>query len=539
MRKAIEKKHKKSKGSIHHNALQLLLVGAVTGVFAGAVVTLFNILAAKGEELSRDAYAFVRANPAFIPVLLVVLALGAFLIGVAVQISSVIRGCGIPQAEGGTRGIVRFKWFRDATAMFASALISIFMGLSIGAEGPSVLIGACVGDGVASALHRNEMIRRYQVTGGACTGLAVASNAPLTGIIFAFEEAHKHFTPEVFICSFISVIFGVLTRSAIYGALQMQIQSAFHSYLFHEMPFVDYGFVVAAGIVCGLLGVLFSKVCFKIRHLFKKIQLRKTKWNLTARIAIAVFLGGAVSLVASGVMGGGHELIESLGTHGGVSLPATESAFGLSLFWTLFIVLVLKFIITGVNVGSGIPCGIFIPVIAMGACVGGLLNCVWLELGMNAAYCDLMVMICLAAFFTTIVRAPLTAIIMICEFTGSFAPLLPVIIAVSLGYLIGEICRTDGIYEDLLEIYEYESGIHERAVRERFVLVLSRGAMADKREVRDVLWPSGARVVEIARGEETILPEGNTQLRAGDVLTIVCKTTDAAKVRDELIHILG
>ena len=90
-----------------------------------------------------------------------------------------------------------------------------------------------------------------------------------------------------------------------------------------------------------------------------------------------------------------------------------------------------------------------------------------------------------------------------------------------------------------MEIYERESGIHERAVRERFVLVLYSGALAEKREIRDVLWPSGTRVVEIARGEETILPDGSTQLHAGDVLTIVCKTTDAAKTRDELVHILG
>lgn len=538
MEKKVKQKRKERNGA-PRNVLQLLLVGAVTGVFAGGVVTLFNILAVKGEAFSRDAYAFVRANPAFIPLLLLVLALGAFFIGVAVQISSVIRGCGIPQAEGGARGIVRFRWFRDATAMFASCLISIFMGLSIGAEGPSVLIGACVGDGVSYCLRRNEMIRRYQVTGGACTGLAVAGNVPLTGIIFAFEEAHKHFMPEVFICSFISVIFGLLTRSAIYGVFQMQIQSSFHSYIFQEMAFVDYGFVFCAGIVCGLLGVLFTKSCFKMRDLFKKIKFRDPKWTLTARIAIAVFLGGAVSLVETGVMGGGHELIESLGTYGGTASVRTESVFGLPLAWTLLIVFVLRFMITGVNVGSGIPCGIFIPVIAIGACIGGLLNCLWVGLGMNATYCDLMIMICLAAFFTTIVRAPLTSIIMICELTGSFAPLLPVVIAVSVGYIIGEISRTDGIYETLLEIYERESGIHERAVRERFVLVLYSGSIADKREIRDVLWPSGTRVVEIARGEETILPDGSTQLHAGDVLTIVCKTTDAAKTRDELVHILG
>lgn len=540
MQKTIKKKYDKKKGNLYRSFIELVAVGSVTGVAAGAIVTLFNILVHEGEHISRDVYAYVRENPAFIPLLLLALAAGAFLLSVLVNLSSVIRGCGIPQAEGATRGIVRFKWWRDLTTMFAASLVSIFMGLSIGAEGPSVLIGSAAGDGVSTLLHRDEMIRKYQITGGACTGLAVASNAPLTGMAFAFEEAHKRFTPEVFICSFSSVIFGVLTRSFIYQLLGMEIESSFHSYVFNEMPIRYYVFVLLSGIVCGTLGVIFYKASFKMRALFRKIEHKDQRFVYGLRITIAVLLGGVVSLLASGVMGGGHELIESLGTFGGVSAPTTESAFGLSLVWTLLIVLTLKFFITTVNVGSGIPCGIFIPIIAIGACIGGLLNSLWLKIDPEmAAYCDLMVMICMAAFFTTVVKAPITAIVMICEFTGSFAPLLPVIIAVFSGYIIGEMSRTDGIYEELLEQYEHETGIHERAVREVYTISVAFGSLADKRSVRDVLWPAGARVTELVRGEEHILPDGNTDLRGGDVLTIVCKTSEPKKVRDELEHILG
>ena len=257
------------------------------------------------------------------------------------------------------------------------------------------------------------------------------------------------------------------------------------------------------------------------------------------RILIAVLLGSLASLLAVGVMGGGHDLIESIGTLGGVREPKTETAFGLSIFWTLLIVLILKLIITAVNVASGIPCGIFIPIIAVGACLGGLMNTLWVKLGMDPMYCDLLVMMCMAAFFTTIVKAPITAIIMICEFTGSFAPLLPVIIAVSIGYIIGEVFRTDGIYEELLEIYEHENGIHENARNEVYVLGVAKHSIADKRQVRDVLWPANTHVTEIVRGEERILPDGDTVLRGGDILTIVCKTDNSKQSREELEHILG
>ncbi len=540
MKKITEKHHKKRfLESVYKNAIQLILVGAVTGILVGLVLTFFNVLAHEAEEIACVGYAYVRANPAFLPLLIVALLIGAFLLAVALRISTIAKGCGIPQAEGAARGVIRFRWWSDAVTMFAASLLSIFMGLSIGAEGPSVLIGACLGDGVATTLRRDEMIKRYQITGGACTGLAVASNAPLTGIVFAFEEAHKRFTPEVFICSFVSVIFGMMTRSAIYSALGKEIESAFHSYVFHALPITAYGYVVIAGVLCGLLGVGFFKASFAVRRLFKRIKLKNHVWNESSRIFIGVLLGGLISFLAAGVMGGGHTLIENLGTLGGTVKPTTESVFGLPLLWSLFVILLLKFLVTNINVGSGIPCGIFIPIIAIGACVGALLNGMFTALGMDAQYADLMIMICMASFFATVVRAPLTAVIMICEFTGSFAPLLPVIIAVAIGFIIGDVSRTDGMYEELLKVYERENGIHERAVREVYELTLTHGAIAEGREVRDVLWPSGARVVEIRRGEEVILPDGDTVLHGGDILKMVCKTDSPERVKDELVHILG
>lgn len=535
MKRAIRKAKEKT-GDLYRNFYQLLLVGTVTGIFAGAVTTVFNILVHEGEQISRNVYAYVRANPAFLPLLALGFIGGAFLIGVAVNISSVIRGCGIPQAEGGTRGHIRFKWWRDMTLMFASCLLSIFMGLSIGPEGPSVFIGACAGDGMASAFRRNQMIRKYQVAGGACVGLAVASNAPLTGVAFAFEEAYKRLTPEVLICSFTSVIFGMLTRSAIYAALGMEATNAFSSYVFHDMDVGSYRYALGAGLVCGIAGVIFYKLCFVMRALFKKVNAKNPRFTHSTRILIAVLLGGCVSLLAVGAMGSGHDLIEKIGSG---SATQVDRVFDLPLLWSLLIILILRFFITSVNVGAGIPCGIFIPMIAIGACLGALLNGLWVKIGMDPQFCDLMVMLCMSAFFTTVVKAPITSIVMICEFTGSFAHLLPVIIAVAVGYIIGEMFHTDGIYEELLEQYEQETSVHEKAVSQVFVLGLAKGALADKREVRDILWPSGARVVEIERGEERILPDGDTVLQGGDVLKIVVKTSDPKEVKDELSHILN
>ena len=262
------KKSYSNASSVYVNGVQLVTVGCVTGVFSGIAVSVYNVCASFTEKTAKQIYEIIRANPIYIPLFLIALLMSAFIFSVAIKIIPMVKGSGIPQTEGATRGMVRFKWYRDAVAMFAISLLSIFMGLSAGAEGPSVHIGAAMGDGVASVSKRNEMVRRYQITGGACAGLAIAVGAPMSGMAFAFEEAHKRFTSEVFICAFSSVIAGMLTKSAVYSLLGLEIHAGFHSFVLSEIPLKDYGFIVLSSIICGCLGVLLYKSVFGLKRFF-------------------------------------------------------------------------------------------------------------------------------------------------------------------------------------------------------------------------------------------------------------------------------
>jgi NhaP-type Na+/H+ and K+/H+ antiporter len=199
---------------------------------------------------------------------------------------------------------------------------------------------------------------------------------------------------------------------------------------------------------------------------------------------------------------------------------------------------VFKFIITGANMGAGVPCGAFIPMLAIGACIGAMLNMLWVELGMDPKYCDLLVMVCMSAFFTAIVKAPITGVVMVCELTWSFSYLLPVVIGVAIGYVIGDIARTDSIYEELLELFVVEQEIGKDDVRETFTLTVAEGALAEKRELRAVLWPAGVRVQELIRGGVSHIPDGETELQAGDVLIIVCTVKEPQSALEELKQIL-
>ncbi len=526
----------KNKGSVYVNAVQLIVVGSITGIFVGIVVTLYNLCASFAEGTAKGIYLAVRQSPAFIPLLLIALLFGAFFLSVAIRLVPMIKGSGIPQTEGATRGILRFKWYRDAVAMFAVSLLSIFMGLSAGAEGPSVHIGATVGDGVSSVTKRNEMIRRYQITGGACAGLAIAIGAPMSGMAFAFEEAHKRFTPEVFICAFSSVIMGMVTKAVLFIVTGLPLHTGFNSFSLAELQNWEYGFVVLSAIICGLLGVLLFKSVFWVRKLFKRIKLKKRWLTDWVKMSIAVLIGGLFSLATVNLMGGGHAFIETLGS---LASEETPTLFGMPIIYTLAAVLVMKAFITVLNMGASVPCGTFIPMLAIGACIGALTSEVWISLGMSEESKDIIIMICMASFFATVVKAPITAVIMVVEMTHSFTPLLSVIIGVSIGYFIGDIARTDSIYETLLEQIVEESDQKVKKQSVQFTFTAMPLSIAIGREIRDVLWPNNARVTKIIRNGEAVFPSADTVISEGDELTFNCLTDNPKIIEDDLRNILG
>ncbi len=514
------------------NGARLVLFGALTGAFVGVIVTLYTVLASLAEDFSRGYYGFFRDHPAFIPLLFVALALGAVIVGGFVRFLPYIRGSGIPQTEGAMRGLMRFSWYRSLTGMFAASLLCIFLGMSAGSEGPAILIGGSTGAGTGETLRANALIRRYQITGGACAGLAVAFNAPLTGMAFAFEEGQKRFTPEVFVCAFTSVVVAVLIRNALYAAFGLPVGAYFSTFSFAQADMLApmfYLYVLLAAVIVSLAGAGFYFVLFALKKLFAKL----TFWKGLGKFLVPFLLAGATGLVTANVMGGGHAFIASLGS----GSQGMEAVFSSPLWATLLIVVLLKFAVTAVNMGAGVPCGAFIPMLAIGAGLGALMSLLARTMGMDPAYSDALIVICMATFFTALVRAPITGVLMTVELTWNFFFLLPAIIGVAVGYLIGDVLRAKPVYEQLLDemLEEGEARVETFAARYR----VTADCLAAGRRLRDILIPADVRITRVERGSRRFIPDGNTQLLAGDVLTAEGELTHESDTPAMLAETLG
>ncbi len=517
------------------NSLNLLILSIITGIFAGVVVTFYNICVSYGEQYSVEIYAAFLNSPALIPLLFLWLAAGAVIIGTMVKFIPMIRGSGIPQIEGAARGTLAFSWYVTLCSMFAASLACVFLGLSAGGEGPSLEIGGCCGEATGRLFRRSHMTRRLQIASGSSAGLAVAFNAPITGMIFALEEAFRSFSAQVFICSAVSVGCALVVRNAIRSALGFAVSFAFEGFAFNSFAAGEYLYVLSGALVCALLGVIFYYGVMGAKKLFKKIKF----FGGTGKFFIPFLLAGVFGLVSFYAMGGGHSFIDALAT-GGTGEFSLDEIFGAGVLATIITVTAMKFITSITAMGCGVPCGVFIPMLAVGAGAGGALSFVFIKCGMNPAIADYLVVICMSAFFTSVVKAPITGLVMAFELTGQFANALPVLTGVTVGYLVSELFRTQPIYEKSLEMFTEEEGCNRNVRRERVRSVVCPDSVADGSRVRKIIWPTDGLVVRVTRADGTVIvPDGETQLNAGDVIVFECETSNRRALAAYISDITG
>jgi Trk K+ transport system NAD-binding subunit len=56
-------------------------------------------------------------------------------------------------------------------------------------------------------------------------------------------------------------------------------------------------------------------------------------------------------------------------------------------------------------------------------------------------------------------------------------------------------------------------------------------------QVRDFSWPKQTLLIGINRGENQVIPHGDTVIRAGDTLILLTDAAKRAQVRDQIQHL--
>lgn len=494
--------------------LKIIIEGMVVGVFVGVLIVCYRYLLQKTFEFSQNMYLLQLKHRWLIPIWLLGLIVAGWLVGKLVKKEPMISGSGIPQIEGVLIQKLQMNWWKVILGKFLGGIICIGAGLSLGREGPSIQMGAAVGQGFSRLFKRIKLEEKYLITCGASAGLSAAFNAPISGVIFALEEVHKNFSPLIMTSALAASLMADYVSKKFFG-----LKPIFDFMKISPIPLSKYIFLIILGIIVGLLGIVFNKTLLKTQEIYAKL-----KWLPSeAKIIMAFLIAGILGLFIPEVLGGGHEIISSIVT---MSFPLR----------VLLLILFVKFSFTMVSYASSAPGGIFLPLLAIGALIGAVYGKIISYLfNFSQDYIANFIILAMAGYFTAIVKAPITGCILITEMTGSFSHLLSVGLVCLTAYIVVDVLNSKPIYEALLERI-LNKGTNEIKGRKDTKVIIETaifmGSMLDGKKVKEMEWPPHCLVVGIKRGNIEIIPDGETKMLAGDYLIVLSNEDNAAEVRE-------
>lgn len=485
---------------------------AVVGVCAGIVALLFRAALTGVDALRNILLLWAQSMPMWgyiFPMLFTMLGAG---ISVAItrRYAPEASGSGIPHLEAVLHRFRKLEWKRVLPVKFIGGILAIGSGLALGREGPTVQMGGAVGDVISRWLKVSERERLTLISAGAGAGLAAAFNAPLSGLVFVLEEVRRDFQPIVFGAAFLAAaIADIIARI---GSGQFPV-FAVPSY--PVPPLTSLPVFALLGVVAGLLGILFNRSLLAAIELYARMPARYT-------LLAAAITGGIVGLIgwfSPIVIGNGHSLAEAT-LKGDIVLVAIPLLF------------VTRFMLTTTSYGTGAPGGIFAPLLVLGALLGLGIGQIAHNVAPDVAPVPAaFAVVGMAAYFTAIVRAPLTGIMLIVEMTGNYSQMLPLLVSCFCAYTVTEFLKDLPIYEALLERDLKRGGdshhLKEPVVAEFIVQPKSRFAGL---EVRALGLPAGCILVHCSDGKREWVPKANTRLEPYMRITAVV----APEVADSL-----
>ena len=395
------------------------LATGVGAILVGLVALLFAQLANLAIAVFEGRIASIRWLP------LVVTPLGVMAIALATRrFTPEGKGSGIPQviaaAGNPEESLGTLISLRIGIAKLLMTAAGLFAGASVGREGPTVQVSAAI----MARVHRffRVPITPGVIIAGGAAGVAAAFNTPLAGVAFAIEELANAFEQRVAML--------VMTAILIAGIVSLGIAGDY--VYFGAMPHMlglGRTLIIApvAGVLGGLAGGLFARLVialtFNRRRYLGPLADRPILWAFLCGLGIA-----AIGIATEVTWGTGYAEAKAAIEGAHESLWFGPGKFAATLLSTI----------------AGLPGGIFSPSLATGAGVGNLL-CLLFPNDPRGA----VVLLGMIAYFTGVVRAPLTAVIIIVEATASRGMILPLFASALIADNTAKLVCKDKLYHAL------------------------------------------------------------------------------------------
>lgn len=501
--------------------------GSITGVLTAFAVTLYKVAAGFVISLSEKGYDLLREKTLYlIPVLLAAVGVSFFLAFLYRKIPN-LKGGGIPTSIGILRGIITFKWLRNLIGIFALSLITFLSGVPLGNEGPSVQMGTAIGRGtVYSFAKKNKAWDRYAMTGGACAGFSVATGAPISGIMFALEEAHQRLSPMIIIVSATSVMFASITSELLAPIFGVSV-TLFPGFDPITLTLSEIWIPLVVGIAIGLFSVAFLYYYRATNYLFNK-KLKKVPHSAKIFFVFAVTL--FIGLLSPHFISTGHDLILSL----------FDGEF--AVYMLLLILLIRATLTLSANTNK-LTGGMFVPFLSLGAvlsaAVGKIIEALF---PISSEYYTVILIFGITACVASMMKTPITAIVFAIEALGCHNNILYVILVSAVSFVICEMFGAKSVNDAVVEDRVEELNESKTSKVIDAYITVEKGAFAIGKQIRDIFWPANLFVLSVkhsAHHTAEVDEHGGKAIREGDTLHVRYSTFDEDATREELTAIVG
>ncbi len=320
----------------------------------------------------------------------------------------------------------RFVSFDIAVGKVILTNLGLLSGASAGLGGPAIQIGASIMTALGKAARfPPHYLERGFILAGSAAGFAALFSAPLAGIIFAIEELGRSLEEKIGSLVLTAIIlagmtaFVILNHYVFLGARQVILP-----------PGRGWLAIPVCGIVGGLAGGIFSYLLLRLgRRIGGVTGRRRLVWVLGLGLAIA-WLGS----VSQGLtLGTGYPMLVQI---------VTDTA-PISVWYPL-----QKAAATLATALSGVPAGLFVPSLSIGAALGADLH-LWFPL----APFSTMVLLTMCAYFSGMLQTPMTAFVLVMEMTDTHELLLPLMASAFIATGAAKLFNPRPLYDTLTEPY--------------------------------------------------------------------------------------
>jgi chloride channel protein, CIC family len=414
-----------------NNLFVLALLAPIVGAVSGLLGAIFRLALAHADRVRNElvAWAHGRRTAGFLLFITLCASATAIAAWLVRRYSPRASGSGVPDVEAVLEGEqVDESPFRLIPVKFFGGVLAIGAGLALGREGPSIQMGASTAHLVGKTLRRSGADCRVLLAAGAGAGLATAFNAPIGGSIFVLEELVKRFEPRLAI-----VALGASSTAIVGARLFLGNAPDFHIQALAFPGSVTNPLFFVLGALAGLVAIAYNHAILGAIEATDRLRY----WPVELRAALVGAAVGILAWIAPGLVGGGDPITQRTLT-GAVTLALIPLFF------------LIRFGLGAVSYAAATPGGLFAPLLVLGAQLGlffGFL-CRFILPGLDVQP-EAFAIVGMAAFFSGVVRAPLTGIVLVTEMTGNVTMLLPMLAACFAAMLVPTLLHNPPIYDSL------------------------------------------------------------------------------------------